>query len=81
MFFIPIEGYNAANTMTTFLYMLKQYWWLLALCVLFATPYPEKFYIKHRRNALCKVALFAIFWICVYELVFGANNPFLYFRF
>jgi alginate O-acetyltransferase complex protein AlgI len=81
MFFIPLDGYNAANTMKTFLYTVKQYWWLLALCVLFATPYPERFYIKYRKNALCKMVLFAIFWVCVYELVFGANNPFLYFRF
>lgn len=81
MFFIPLGGYTAGNTMTTFIYMVKKYWWMFLACVIFATPYPMRVYVKCRKKIVCNVFLFALFWLCVYELVFGTNNPFLYFRF
>jgi alginate O-acetyltransferase complex protein AlgI len=81
MFGIPLGGYVALNAMPAFIYTVKQYWWLLLLCALFASPYPRRVYQKYSSTAVCKLVLFAVLWLCVYELVFGANNPFLYFRF
>lgn len=81
MFFIPLNGYTAANTMTTFVYMVKKYWWMFIACVICATPYPMRFFVKYSKTFLCKVIFFGLFWLCAYELVFGSNNPFLYFRF
>ena len=63
------------------IYMIKKYWWMFLACVIFATPYPMRIYVKCRKNIVCNIFLFALFWLCVYELVFGTNNPFLYFRF
>ena len=34
-----------------------------------------------RKNIITDLILFAIFWLSVYEIYLGKNNPFLYFRF
>ena len=81
MFFIPLDGFVAANTMITFIYLIKRYWWLLLICIVCATPIPFKLFAKKHKSIICKIILFVLFWLCVYELVFGSNNPFLYFRF
>ena len=81
MFFIPLDGFVAANTMITFIHLIKRYWWLLLICIVCATPIPFKLFAKKHKSIICKIILFVLFWLCVYELVFGSNNPFLYFRF
>jgi alginate O-acetyltransferase complex protein AlgI len=64
-----------------FIGLIADYWWLLAVSVIFATPYPRKVFNKFKQNLVGSVVLFAIFWWCVYYLSIGENNPFLYFRF
>ncbi len=60
---------------------LKQYWVLLIVCILFATPYPRQWYHKWKDRWFMVAALLAIFWFSVHEIMVGSNNPFLYFRF
>lgn len=60
---------------------LHTYWWLLFLCILFATPLPLDFFTKHREKPWTIAALVGIFFFSVYEIMKGSNNPFLYFNF
>jgi alginate O-acetyltransferase complex protein AlgI len=61
--------------------LLRDYWWLLICSIIFATPFPRKLFDKIRQRLIGTGILLAVFWICVYYLSIGENNPFLYFRF
>jgi alginate O-acetyltransferase complex protein AlgI len=60
---------------------LKEYGVLLLVCVLFATPYPARWYRKWKDKWFAVLILLIIFWLSVHEIIVGSNNPFLYFRF
>ena len=60
---------------------LQEYGILLAACVIFSTNYPASLYQKHKYKWYTVVLLLILFWISVYEIMIGKNNPFLYFRF
>lgn len=60
---------------------VKEYGWLFAICGLCSTWLPVRLYRRLRDNRILVVICFAIFWLSVYEIRQGANNPFLYFRF
>jgi alginate O-acetyltransferase complex protein AlgI len=64
-----------------FTWLLKDYAWLIVGSIIFATPYPIKFFNKIRESKAGTIVLFIIFWWAVYYLSIGENNPFLYFRF
>ena len=64
-----------------FVRYLKEYWVLLIVCTVFATPFPAKLYNKFRDRWFTVVILLIVFWFSVYEIMVGNNNPFLYFRF
>ena len=83
-YILAMVGANYADSMIDTVHIvryLKEYSWLLALCVLFSTPLPMKLYEKFKKNIITDLILFAIFWLSVYEIYLGKNNPFLYFRF
>ena len=67
--------------MTQFGRYLKEYWWLLLLCVMFSTSYPQKIYNEKKDTWYMIGFLLAVFWLSVHEIIVGSNNPFLYFRF
>lgn len=60
---------------------LQEYGILLAACILFATPFPIKWYNKWKDRWFVVVLLVVVFWFSVHEIMVGSNNPFLYFRF
>lgn len=60
---------------------LEEYGILLAACILFATPYPLRWYHKWKDRWFVVVLMVAVFWFSVHEIMVGSNNPFLYFRF
>lgn len=60
---------------------VKEYGWLFAVCGLCSTWFPVRAYHKLRDSRWLVIICFAIFWLSVYEIRQGANNPFLYFRF
>jgi alginate O-acetyltransferase complex protein AlgI len=60
---------------------LGQYGWLLAVGILVSTPLPAKLWNKLKFSALGTIFLFAIFWVAVYCMAAGLNDPFMYFSF
>lgn len=60
---------------------LREYGILLAACIIFSTSYPASLYKKHKYKWYTVVLLLILFWVSVYEIMIGKNNPFLYFRF
>lgn len=59
----------------------KAYGWLLLAGLLFSTPLPRKLYRKIADSNWSALLLILIFWVCLYCLYQGANDPFLYFSF
>lgn len=59
----------------------ESYWWLLLIGLLFMTPIPMNFFKEKNKSWYMNVLLFMIFWISMYEIYMGKNNPFLYFGF
>ncbi len=64
-----------------FLRYLEEYGILLAACILFATPFPVRWYQKWKDRWFTVLLLVVVFWFSVHEIMVGSNNPFLYFRF
>ena len=60
---------------------VTEYGWLFVLCGLCATWLPVRIYHKLKDSRWLVPICFVIFWLGVYEIRQGANNPFLYFRF
>ena len=81
LFFLPVKGSIEANTFPKFLELFGTYWWLLAICAVCCTPVPIRLLRRFYKTWVCKVILLVLFWLSVYQIASGANNPFLYFRF
>ena len=64
-----------------FMRQLQSYWWLLALGILLATPWPRHFYERFRATPLVWLPLLAVFWLCLYLISTGTGGAFLYARF
>jgi len=60
---------------------LHEYGRLFLICALFSTRLPQRMYHYMRGGLIVVLLAFGVFWMSVYELANGANNPFLYFRF
>lgn len=81
MFGLHIDGMVLANSSFQFMKLLHTYWWLLAICAVCCTPLPMKLIRKYNKTWVCKLLVLLLFWLSVYQLVQGGENPFLYFRF
>ena len=77
----PFFGRGSASNSADFARYFSEYWWLLALGVLFASPYPRRFFEQRRAKPLVWLLLFAVFWASVYLLAAGSGSPFLYHNF
>lgn len=78
---IGIHEAGAVAGIAQFKRYLQEYWWLLALCVVGVTPLPSKYCQRWKDSWAVVLILLAVFWLSVHELLIGAENPFLYFRF
>ncbi len=77
-------GIRSGEAMTNAMVLkdtLGEYWWLLILGAVMCTALPINLYKMLRGKLLQSVISFVIFWISVYMLFQGIDNPFLYFRF
>ena len=54
---------------------------LLVVGILMCTRLPEKLYCRFRHCIATSFLLIAVFWLSIYCLYIGLNDPFLYFRF
>lgn len=80
MFMIPIQGTVDAG-FQKFLDLISTYWWMLIICIVFATPYPMRFINRYKKSILLKIALLAVLWFSIYQLAISVSNPFIYFAF
>lgn len=69
------------NPGTDFIEYYYTYWYIFVLAVIFATPFPSRWYRKHRKNPISFIFLLTVFFVSVGLLVDSVYNPFLYFRF
>lgn len=60
---------------------VQEYGRLFLACAFFSTKLPERIYHYIRGGLIVVVLALVVFWMSIYELANGANNPFLYFRF
>ncbi|MBR0463818.1 MAG: MBOAT family protein [Clostridia bacterium] len=60
---------------------LRWCWPYLSLGIVFSTPLPGRLWKKLSGTAAGWLILFDLFWVCMYFLATGANDPFLYFSF
>lgn len=84
MYIGSMFGLHSANVMTGFSQIeryLFQYRYLLVLCVFCITPIPMNLFKRYHRKMICSCLLLVVFWVSIYLLYEGHNNPFLYFRF
>lgn len=72
---VPLGG------MEKFVSLFGKYWWMLAICMVCATPLPMRLISRYKNNIFLKILFVFLFWICVYLLSVQKSNPFLYFRF
>ncbi|WP_138310134.1 MULTISPECIES: MBOAT family O-acyltransferase [unclassified Clostridium] len=59
----------------------RLYAFSLAAGLLFMTGIPMRFYARFRYSMVTAAGLLAVFWLCVYCMHMGMDDPFLYFRF
>jgi alginate O-acetyltransferase complex protein AlgI len=78
---VGVHSAEALAGIPHFIRYLKEYGVLLLACILFATPYPARWYRKWKDKWFAVLILLIIFWFSVHEIIVGSNNPFLYFRF
>ncbi len=62
-----------------------KYWQLYGkyfiAAVIFSTRIPEMIYKKIKNSVFCAIVLAVIFWLSVYCMYTGLNNPFMYYQF
>lgn len=77
----PFFGTSEAVFPTDYLYYGKKYVIYLIIGILASTPVFEKPWSKIRNTHLGSIILFVIFWLSVFFLSVGMNDPFMYFNF
>lgn len=57
------------------------YFWPMAAGLVFMTRVPRNLYERMKYGFVSAAILTAVFWLCVYCMKMGADDPFMYFRF
>ena len=77
--FIPQQTYPVLEH--DYLKYLGIYWKFFLAGAVFSTYLPERIYKKIKDTIAIKLVLLAVFWLSVYCIYKGMNDPFMYFRF
>jgi len=64
-----------------FLLWGKDYFPMLLCGGVLCTPWPGKLFSRCRESFWMDLALLGLFWVCIYFISTGSQDPFLYFRF
>ena len=80
MFGIRLEG-MAVSGFNKFVSLVLEYWWLIIIGLIFASPLPNYLLKRFFNNPVLKLVILALFWFSIYELITVGSNPFLYFAF
>lgn len=84
MFFaklFPFFSKTNAVFPTDYIYYGKQYLGYLIVGIIASTPLPEKIWSRIRSTHIGSIILFIIFWLSIFCLSVGLNDPFMYFNF
>ena len=73
---VPYEGINVSAG--DYLKYGSMYWPFLVAGIFFAFPFGEKWLKRNYRRGLGILVLLVIFWMSVYQLAMGLNNPFIF---
>lgn len=78
----PFMG-NSGNAVFAgdFMKYLTSYAWPLAAAFICCTGLPRKLYEKKGKSVWMAVLLVILFWLCVYSMYIGLDDPFLYYQF
>ncbi len=77
----PVVNNGIAVNKNDIIYTAPAYIPYLVMGLVFAIPFVQSFYRKHKSNVLVILALFIMFWISVVSLANSAGNPFMYLKF
>jgi alginate O-acetyltransferase complex protein AlgI len=77
----PFWGTASYVNKADYIRYLHNYTVFFIIAFFISLPFADKLYEKYKNKMLFKAILFLVFWVCVYEMANGLNNPFLYFRF
>ena len=77
----PVMNNGIAVNQNDILYLLPSYWPYLLMGLIFAIPFVQTFYRKHKDNVFITLIIFVMFWISIISLANSAGNPFMYLRF
>ncbi len=58
-----------------------QNWYIFLACILFSTKLPFKLYAQIKNSIIGELMLLIVFWVSIYLMYIGLDDPFLYFRF
>ena len=64
-----------------FLPQLTKSWPFLLIGLVLCVPQPAKLWEKVRRTLPADLLMLILFWLCVYRMSVGLNDPFMYFSF
>lgn len=77
----PIFSKSAGLLPGDYILYGKQYGLMLIIGIVAATPLPGRVWGKIRTTPIGTAILFAVFWLAVYCMSSGLNDPFMYFNF
>lgn len=77
----PFFGVGNAVDTSDFIRFFVDYASLIIASIIFSTNLPERIFDRIRGKIIGIIIALCLFWVSVYYLSIGINNPFLYFRF
>ena len=77
----PFFGSSEAVLQTDYIYHGKQYIVYIIVGILASTPLIKKLWDRINKTPLGTIVLFIIFWLSIFCLSVGLNDPFMYFNF
>ena len=79
--FAKLFSWNSGLLENDYLKYIGMYGWFILVGILFSTRLPERIFLRKKTTYMQLVLLILVFWISIYYVYVGLNNPFLYFSF
>ena len=76
-----IGGAQAAVYAGDFIKYLSSHAWSLGAALICCSGLPKKLYAKKEKSIWMTLLLVILFWMCVYSIYIGLDDPFLYYQF
>ncbi len=76
-----VGGSGAAVYAGDFVKYLSSHAWSLGAALVCCSGLPKKLYVKKSKSVWMSLLLVILFWLCVYSMYIGLDDPFLYYQF